>query len=290
MAYLYNPNNVCIVPHSKFPVRCTAPSPNFPDKFVLAEGDSWFHIGGLTKLGNTRNLIDKIAIENKHTLLVNMALSGDTVRRISTSFGSSDFRQMLADHRWNLILLSAGGNDLIDALTEDLSYIVDGTTLSIIQTAADNGDADSYINHDHLNLLLAFLKEKYDDLFDYIRGTINSAVPIVIHTYDYPTARNAPAKVFVLKKGPWLLEAFKKKAVPKKYWNEITDFIFESLANTLLSLNEGNVHVVKTHGTLLRADSVEGSDKDWLNEIHPNAKGLEKLAIKINDKIRQVIT
>jgi lysophospholipase L1-like esterase len=299
MSYRYNRKNVCIVDYAGFKnlaARGLQPDPNFPDKYILAEGDSWFHIGGLTGAGSARNLLDEITINDKQSLLLNMALSGDTVRRISDSFESSDFKKLLKEHHWDLLLLSAGGNDLIDALTEDLKYVVDGKTLAIINSSVDNGMFESYINQDHLDLLTKFVLDKYRALFKYIRKTKkNKEVPIIIHTYDYPTPRDAPADMFVIKKGPWLHTAFEIKNVPNKYRIKITDYIFKHIAEALLTLNApnvpdlANVYVVKTYGTLLRADTDEtGNSYDWLNEIHPNAKGLEKLAKIMNAEIENL--
>ncbi len=293
MAYDYNKNDVCIKGYAGFvyPVQdALQPSPNFPDKFIIAEGDSWFHIGGNVGVGNARNLLDKVAIPNKKAFLLNMALFGDSVRRIADSFESSAFREALQQNDWQLILLSGGGNDLIDALTEKSAYVVNGMALSIVQASADRGDFMDYINQAHLDLLLDFLAEKYKALFRYIQGTRNADVPIVIHTYDYPTPRDAPAKLFGLNKGPWLKTAFDLKNVPTQaYRIKIADYIFERLAQTLLGLDNDNIHVVKTYGILKRAENVPSNSNDWLNEIHPNSKGLEKLAVKINAKISEVV-
>lgn len=299
MAYEYNKNNVDIVNFSEFvlPVQNKAqPSPFFPDKKVLAEGDSWFHIGGSAKVGSARNLIDELNFNDKHTMLLNMALTGDTVRRISESFDSSNFKKMLEEEKWDFILLSAGGNDLIDALTEDLNYIINGKNISIIQSSKKKNGFMSYINKDDLKIFLKFILEEYRALFEIIRNTDNREVPIIIHTYDYPTPRNSAAKIFGFNaKGPWLFKALDAKKVPTNYWIKISDYIFEQLADALLTLhspnlpNVANVYVVKTHGTLLRADSVAGESYDWLNEIHPNAKGIQKLANLINKEIASII-
>ena len=299
MSYSYNTKGVWIVDYNTFnnPARgALQPSPNFPDKYILAEGDSWFHIGGLTGVGNARNLIDEITINGKQSQLLNMALTGDTVRRISESFESSNFKEMLKTKNWDLLLLSAGGNDLIDALTEDLKYVVEDKTLSIIQSSKNANSFKSYINEEDLNLLIDFVLSKYKALFTFIQKTKNKEVPIIIHTYDYPTPRDAPAEIFVLKKGPWLYSAFNKKKVPVKHRVEICNYIFKRLADALLTLttpnvaNVANVYVVKTYDTLLRADSIPGNSYDWLNEIHPNAKGFEKLAKKINAEIANIIS
>jgi len=60
--------------------------------------------------------------------------------------------------------------------------------------------------------------------------------------------------------------------------------IFDALAQTLLQLNgNNNFHVIDTRNLLICANPGDkGSSNDWLNEIHPNAKGINKLCNKIN--------
>jgi hypothetical protein len=50
------------------------------------------------------------------------------------------------------------------------------------------------------------------------------------------------------------------------------------------------LHCVPTGGTLAAADpDATGSSGDWLNEIHPNAAGWEKLATVWQKAIKQVL-
>lgn len=102
-----------------------------PTYRVLAEGDSWFHITG-AKLLKPRNLLDGVSFNDQYTLLASMAMSGDVIFRIAQRFKNQLFYDAL-QQPWNMILLSAGGNDLIDALSELGHYKIADRTLSIIQ-------------------------------------------------------------------------------------------------------------------------------------------------------------
>lgn len=260
------------------------------DKYVLAEGDSWFHIGGNNGALKERNLLDAVNFNDKHTMLLNMALSGDTMARMSDSLNSPDFYKLLRNYQWDMILLSAGGNDLIDALTEKGGYKFKNTTLSVIQSNNSPANYRDFINVAHLNFFTQSVLSSFSKfLTEKSKSKYNRETPIVIHTYDYPTPRNAPAKLFRFRKGPWLSKAFIAKGVPNtnRYWEQISDHIFNALAQAITSLEgQNNFHVVNTPGTITRAAAnVNGASNDWLNEIHPNSHGIVKLADKINQVI-----
>ena len=115
-----------------------------------------------------------------------------------------------------------------------------------------------------------------------------------MHTYDYATPRNAPARfvgtVSVL--GPWLFKAFDGGTVDPKMQQRIADLIMDRLAEALLALDSDNAssglalpsfHVIDTRNTLVRANATEvGNSNDWLNEIHPNLDGYRKVADKLS--------
>ena len=256
-----------------------------PTYSILAEGDSWFHIGGNTGFAKERNIIDGVCFNNHHTILLNMALSGDTMSNMSNNITSPEFFRMLKTYSWNGLLLSAGGNDLIDALTSDMNYKFKGKVLSIIQSSTDNSNYLNYINTNHLDLFCQSLTANYQRFIDYKNGTTNKESPVFVHVYDYPTPRNAPAKLFRFKKGPWIYTALKSQSVPPEFWQQITDHVFNALAVTLLQFDgTNNFHVINTRNLLVRANASDnGTSNDWLNEIHPNSDGIEKLCKKINE-------
>ena len=83
----------------------------------LAEGDSWFTIGSLNPAKNS-NLLYELAFGHS-ACAVNCAYPGDTLQRMVTMAKGPAFRRLLVGRQaryWDGILLSAGGNDLIDAL------------------------------------------------------------------------------------------------------------------------------------------------------------------------------
>jgi lysophospholipase L1-like esterase len=110
-------------------------------------------------------------------------------------------------------------------------------------------------------------------------------VPILAHTYDYATPRDAPAIFGSL--GPWLHRAFNDREIPPENRVELADYLTDRLAERLLELADGtkkipDLHVVDTRGTLTRAAlGHRGDSHDWQNEIHPNGGGYEKLAKRI---------
>jgi hypothetical protein len=114
----------------------------------------------------------------------------------------------------------------------------------------------------------------------------------VLHTYDYPTPRNAKAKVMGQPaQGPWLLPAMQAAIVPVVLYDDVTDIVFNALADALLTLHQphNGVHVVNTRNTLARAAlGATGLSGDWINEIHPDAYGYSLLATKIAGELANV--
>ena len=120
--------------------------------------------------------------------------------------------------------------------------------------------------------------------------------PIVIHTYDWVTPRNAPARFFGFPLlGPWLYTALKQENIPPARWNAISDYLVGRLRDTLKGLAQGpgrlpDFHVVTTQGTLVRADpGTTTESNDWLNEIHPDTDGYRKIGNKLASRVRQLL-
>jgi hypothetical protein len=83
----------------------------------LAEGDSWFSIGSLNPAKNS-NLLFEMAF-SVTAGAVNCAFPGDKLRRMVQMNTDPNFIKLLCGHRariWDALLMSCGGNDLIEAL------------------------------------------------------------------------------------------------------------------------------------------------------------------------------
>jgi hypothetical protein len=258
-------------------------SPGTFDARILAEGDSWLTIGAIP----SSNLLFELRFPRR-TAVVNIAYPGDTIVHIADIATNPDLRKMLTDRnfgwRWHAIVLSGGGNDLIDRA---------GACLRVPPAGSGTAPAD-YIDAGALAALVADVRTGYRDIVALRDSTsLNAGVTIVAHTYDYASSRNSPAKfLFVGFKGPWLHRAFDTAGIPESMRIGVADRLFDALADGILAL-EGQLpafRVVKTRNSLVRAaPDATGASGDRLNEIHPTSAGYTKLARKLEPVIDAVV-
>jgi hypothetical protein len=252
------------------------PGWNGYERHFLAEGDSWFTLSALPG--------DNILLEMKldrQAMVVNTAYPGDHLSHIVQWRDNPQFVNLLAvpkfAYQWDAILLSAGGNDLIGAAGAEGGLIR--------KPAGDPAVLDNWINAASLAKFQAYVKANMECIVE-LRDSPqspNKGIPIFTHTYDYPTARPAPAKLLGAANfaGPWLYDTYQRFGLPGALWVPMTERLIDALATTLLGLNLPNVHVIDTRGVLVRAAAGStGNSGDWLNEIHANRGGLKKLAAR----------
>ncbi len=247
---------------------------------LLAEGDSWFAWSQFS-LAPSSNILEQLEF-GEPAVIINLAYSGDVIRDISDTRRNMAFYFELQALRYHAILLSGGGNDLIDALRPKKG----GPAIIVPRSGSAPDTAESYVN-------TAALKALTDNVLAGYRRIIaqrdasdsNAGTPIVLHTYDYPTPRNAKATLLGHPAiGPWLLTALKSAAVPVVHYTAVTDLVFNAQAQALLKLHNPahSVHVVDTRGTIARAaPDTTALSGDWINEIHPDAHGYALLARKV---------
>jgi len=263
---------------------------------LIAEGDSWFSIGGIP----SSNLLNDMRLP-RWTQILSIAEPGDTIKRMSDIVENPDFRKFVAkpnfSYAFHGLLLSAGGNDLIDNAAKVI--------VSKLPKGLSAEDPASYIDWSFLNAVLDGIRKDIGTLHALWRSPKSKSAdsPIFLHTYDYATPRNAPTMFFGAKKltGPWIFKAFAKSglALSVTMQQRVTDLMFDALAEALLSLDQASttghaltgVHVVDTRNTLVRANPAEiGNSNDWLNEIHPNAGGYRKIAARLSAKVAEVLS
>lgn len=252
-------------------------------KRILCEGDSWFSIGAVP----SSNLLFPLRFAQS-TLLVNLAQPGDTIKNMSSISSNPTLHQLIAEKnfltKWDAILISGGGNDLIDFI---------GQIICTPSIGAGKHMLD-YINAIELANLKLIVQHGYYKIARMREGTENTSTPIVAHVYDYPTPRNAKAKFLGLKvTGPWIYSALRGNDVPEEFWISLTDYVFEFLAVAITELTYkiDNFHVVSaTRETLTRARlGTTDENGDWLNEIHPSATGYKKLADIVSAELANVL-
>lgn len=250
----------------------------FVDQRILAEGDSWFTISGFPVF----NLLQELRF-GRATEIVNCALPADTIKNMRRIVSNRGYRVALSDAslRWDAILLSGGGNDVIDRaawLLRPKEY----------RRPEDETDARGFVIAQRLDLLMQRIQDGYRDLIAQRDASPRSSgAPIILHTYDYATPRDAPA----LGLGPWLHPAFEDESVPDEFRMPVVKLLIDRLAETLLELaaSQDNVHVVDTRGLLVPAElGATGDSNDWQNEIHPNGDGYAKIAAVMGERMRQL--
>lgn len=243
-------------------------------KYVfLAEGDSWMERSAVLQ-GSLPDFLGFLMDERDETvLIINLAMFGDELRRIGT-VQRRELAYWLRQFQYDALLFSASGNDYIDAAKDPDAG--QGILRSCLNGPPPT-DAAACIDWQAVaRLRTGYLTPCFSAIYDLVQGSRNRDMPVLVNSYDVPVARNAPAV-----RKAWLYEAYVKNGIPRGLWPGVTQAIFDSLDDELASWTVGrpNVSLVPTRGVLAPADpDSTGDSGDWVNEIHPNRRGWEKLA------------
>jgi len=245
----------------------------------LAQGDSWFSIGAIPPW-LTSNLFDKLTL-SKSAVAVNCARPGAELVHMTDSTTNRTFLQLLSGklaRPWTALLLSGLGNDVISASQSPPSQTPAKRLLALEAEWGPVGDPARYVSEQgwatfrgHAQDVFGILLQKRD------RADINRGLPIVLHTYDFTTPRNAAAGPTL---GPWLYKAVTAFGVPQEDWAALGRELLRRVRTLILDLAaaESSVHVIDTQGTLTPAGSGDtGPTAHWQNEIHPTRTGYRLL-------------
>lgn len=218
-------------------------------RLFLAEGDSWFSVGGATT-----NLL--MALDDSNTLIVSCARPGDTMRNMA-DMGNRAFLDLLRPNfgvKWDGVLLSAGGNDLLG----DVGLLIEGGNLS----------------HEGLRIALDGVALGYRRIVGAVRD--HHACRIHAHTYDYPVSDPWGGRGRL---GPWIGNRLLAAGVaPRRHDAIITDIV-DALADTIDGIADLTVH--DTRGLLTpRPWRRWGWQACWRNEMHPTRAGYAQLAAR----------
>lgn len=260
---------------------------DFFAKRYLAQGDSWFSIGAFPP-GLTTNILAEMELA-RSAVAVNCARPGKVLQHMTDTTREDAFVDLLAGTvamRFDAILISGGGNDMIDAASIGPQANADQRLLA---TPAERGNVaapEGYLSEPGWNTFATHLGQVFNDLVDLrdSRAT-NRQVPMVFHTYAYLMPRPVGAG---LDMGPWLAPALTAFEVPAADWQAVAAALIDRLATLLQSLIGArraadpacNLHLVDTRGAgLVLSDPADpGPSGDWVNEIHPTRGGYDKLA------------
>ncbi|WP_458762814.1 hypothetical protein [Cupriavidus basilensis] len=299
-------NNLKVIQADQFYNQITDLSPyQFQ---LLAQGDSWFSMSTANIPASSNMLLNMTF--TKMAVAIDCAYPGRTLKQMAELPKIADWRQspyfrgLLFGPReqwWSALLLSGGGNDMIDAL-QVLPGDEHSTTLCVDRLLrmpdewGAQSDVTKYIMEDGWMKFVQYLISHYCAI-DQARlaSKYNKDVPIITHLYDYATPRNSGAGLGV---GPWLYKAVQSYHIPVEDWKALSTEFMRRLAGVICALDKNppqqastlppppiaitpldNFHVVWTLGTLSPADTTDtGPTQDWYNEIHPTKAGYQELA------------
>jgi hypothetical protein len=251
----------------------------------LAQGDSWFSIGHVPPW-STGNLLQQMQLKYS-ACAVNCARPGRELSQMLETTGQRDFRRLLRGSggwQWDALLLSGGGNDLIDFLQIAPSQAGPGGRLLL--TPAERGGtsvpASQYISPTGWDNFGQHLADLFDSLIVQRDSGVNAGMPVIFHTYDFLCPRPAPAGPGM---GPWLYKAVNLYQVPPADWTLLGEELLKQLRTRLQTIVASRpaeaLHLVDTLGTLAPAQpGTAGVSGDWENEIHPTSAGYRLLADK----------
>jgi hypothetical protein len=255
----------------------------------LAEGDSWFSIGALN-LAKSANLLQELSFTQR-AVAVTCTLPGDTLKRMVDTRRDPQFASLLAGARariWDGLLLSAGGNDLIDALQSPLR---DGNGAAVppakrlLLAAGEWGPASMgaarYLSDDGWKTFSTYLSANFEALLQLRDRGPSRGAPVFMHGYAVPTPRPSGAGPA----GPWLLPSIVAYAIPEADRAALAELLIERLAALLGGMANDRTRFPNLHffdSTRVPIDrasaNATGESGDWINEIHLTRAGCRKVA------------
>lgn len=252
-----------------------------PEKLVFAEGDSWFD--KFTPIPATgTNLLSAIRTPYL-TVVADVSHIGDETEDMVRGQQARQTRAIFNLHKFDAILLSAGGNDLKNLFTEyfEQNAAARGTGAWSADEVADLANPAKY--GAALEQVASNIRS-FISMRDHGKKTGNPRTPLFLHTYDYFQPRPAGAMIFAasrIGRGPWLYPAMKAAGLAPVQMRMAADAVIDRLTEYLKLIADANesVYLMDQRGLLTPAKATStGPDGDWMDEIHPNERGFAKLA------------
>lgn len=245
---------------------------------ILSEGDSWFS----TPL--YYNLVDWLEVRAPNAVFMRMEESGDLAVDIFSGGNLRSVSSRLKAFEFDVLLLSAGGNDFVDRfLRETFRNAHAMTPEAALQRVIDTKRYDE---------VLRAYQRMLDSAFK-----ARPALRVVTHSYDYPRLMGQAAELTVeqiglaalLKRsiGDWIARHV-KTALPTRdeqvaFARLMMDQFFDRVLMPLKTQYGDAVDVVDFRGTL-------DQDNDWNDEMHPTGAAFERLAAKLRKQVRDALT
>jgi hypothetical protein len=255
--------------------------------YLLAEGDSWFdypvYEDVVEALENDYGYKVKSIAHHGETV-TNMAYDPSQLRRLNELF--RDMKD--ANRKPRAIILSGGGNDVVDALAVILNHR--GSGLDPVNASVEAGVLD-----EQLPLALGHLIGTVQSLSQQHFGEVR---PILIHGYAPPVPDGRGYALLGLGfSGPWIKPAFAHRGWVTQDPQPESELLANAQAVAGL-INAFNTRVLPAVAAAAGPDvtyvDVRGalrSDlpsyrQDWRDEMHATSRGFKAVAARLDAAIR----
>ena len=264
---------------------------------ILIEGDSWFTTPVLSWEGPT--LVARLKRHEqdgkRRFAVVSVANPGATLVQMlgpnNVDFQLATNPDLLRKQTYDIVLLSAGGNDF---LGDDLElYLNDASPGTAVRRCIDaaTGPEEAARCAVRCGPLLDALDNRLATMLHDFRGSLLRPrglgnARILAHGYDYPFPDGRPMEVLGFTIGPWLKPLFQRKRLPAFVHRPIVKLLVDEFNRML-----GDVARARQRFHYLDLRGLLNEPADWADEIHPHSDtGIKKLRDVFVGAIHQVHT
>jgi lysophospholipase L1-like esterase len=250
--------------------RARARHPSWPA--VLSEGDSWFsHSNVVGQLDDPRGSGDPK--DQRAWALLRLERSGDEILTILSGAQRSRLRKLFARWRFDAVLFSAGGNDII------------GPDLPPLLLPYVTGmEAPDLVAFSRFERRVRQIQDCYRELLDMLSDAGQGA-RVFVNSYDYAVPSNRPVQLLGLIKvsGPWLLPALAARGIPKELHGDVVRLLVDGFCAAVDQV----AAEPRGAGRLIRVETRGLVRKDYDDEIHPNRAGARRVAKAFEQALRR---
>lgn len=222
---------------------------------IVSEGDSW------SLHPNEWEMWDYMTWHPYRYLIYSLGGAGHTLEQMLVQ---DEFVAAIIRERAELFMLSGGGNDLVDAFPTLLNQWT--------------GDIDLVVNKVNLANLTTRVSEMIEEVFRRVQQA-SPGLPMIFHGYDYGDPGNAYLGIIEFGLG----KALAAKGVPKNEWRNVMRIIIDFVNVEIAKLDQRypQLHYLDLRGTV--------EEDEWMDELHADQMGWDKLAQKFHLKMQQVL-
>lgn len=231
---------------------------------IVSEGDSWFQ----HPLPKVKDIIDHLI---PHYAIYSLGAGGDVLRNM---FQNPEYVDAIEREEPHIFLISAGGNDILDK--KQFKRFLN--EFSEVEEAPAGRRPKRFLKDAFFDEL-----DKLESIYQAICQKLqisHPALQIFTHCYDYIIPNNPDAE----RSESWLGDGMNEKDITRTVDQKvIIRYMIDRFAAKMKALDKkfSNVHFIDTR-KIVRKDQ-------WFDEIHPDTKGFQDIAIEFQKAIDAVL-